>query len=191
MRTAITLAALLLTLPAAAQNNSNNNIGGWHVQTGPNGQNSPRAAALSAASAATGASTSSAGGGSASVSTGSDRVIVAPALPGMASGPCTGAGGGISIGVIGFAGGAGYTSTDRGCDARETARVAFAIGMTAEAKAIMRREVERVLGAAAAPDPAAVTPPPVAAPPSPRPAWCDTASGPERRRVGYIRECAQ
>ena len=53
-----------------------------------------------------------------------NRIVVAPALPGMAS-PCTRPGGGVSFGVVGFAGGAGYQHGQR--DATRARRRAILI----------------------------------------------------------------
>lgn len=57
-----------------------------------------------------------------------DRNINAPGFGGFASGPCTGVGGQVSVGVAGFGGGAGFTALDESCTKRELARVLLMMG---------------------------------------------------------------
>lgn len=59
-----------------------------------------------------------------------DRNINAPGFGGFASGPCTGVGGQVSVGVAGFGGGAGFTALDAECTRRETARILHSLGQT-------------------------------------------------------------
>lgn len=66
-----------------------------------------------------------------------ERAIVAPSLGGFASGPCTGVGGQVSLGVAGFGGGAGFTALDEECTRRETARVLHLLGQTEAAIQLM------------------------------------------------------
>ena len=142
------MAALLLPGTALANNTTIN---------GPAYFNQPNTASASAN--ATGGAGGAGGSASAGASAGSSsasqtsRIVVAPALPGMASGPCTGPGGGVSFGVVGFAGGAGYTSMDKGCDARETARILLQVGLPDHARAVMLREYRRVMEGDGAPRP--------------------------------------
>jgi hypothetical protein len=75
-----------------------------------------------------------------------DRTVYAPGLPGMASGPCTGAGGGASAGWFGFGGGASITTMDDRCTARETARMLDMVGLRSHAQAVMLREYAKVMG---------------------------------------------
>ena len=139
------LAALLLPGTALANNTTIN---------GPAYFNQPNTASASAN--ATGGAGGAGGSASAGASAGSSsasqtsRIVVAPALPGMASGPCTGPGGGVSFGVVGFAGGAGYTSMDKGCDARETARPARCRPITRAAASERARHKRRGRGAGGA-----------------------------------------
>lgn len=66
-----------------------------------------------------------------------ERAIIAPSLGGFASGPCTGIGGQLSVGVAGFGGGAGFTALDGECTRRETARVLHMLGQTEAAVQLM------------------------------------------------------
>ena len=66
-----------------------------------------------------------------------DRNISAPGFGGFASGPCTGVGGQVSIGVAGFGGGAGFTALDAECTRRETARILHSLGQTDVAVKLM------------------------------------------------------
>lgn len=66
-----------------------------------------------------------------------ERAIIAPSLGGFASGPCTGVGGQVSVGVAGFGGGAGFTALDGECTRRETARVLHMLGQTEAAVQLM------------------------------------------------------
>jgi hypothetical protein len=54
-----------------------------------------------------------------------------------ASGPCNGLSGGAGVSIPGFSIAANTSTVDAGCTARETARVAFAIGRTDIANAIL------------------------------------------------------
>ena len=65
-----------------------------------------------------------------SVTVTGDRNINAPGFGGFASGPCTGVGGQVSVGVAGFGGGAGFTALDESCTRRENARILHMLGQT-------------------------------------------------------------
>lgn len=202
IRSALLASALLLPMAALAQ--STNTVGGWHNNqplTQTNSPNSPsaRANAFTASAATTGASTASAGGASVSYS---DR-LQAPGLASYAapSGPCVGVSTFATGSVAGFGIGGGRSEIEDECQVREAARLLHAMGATGEALALIRNlpsvrrsmpQAPTVSVVAAPPPAAAVTlPMPAVLPPTARPDWCDTASGPERRRVGYIRECVQ
>lgn len=135
---------------------------------------------------------SGAGGGNVSIQ---DR-LQAPGLASYAapSGPYVGVSTFATGSVAGFGIGGGRSEIEDECQVREAARLLHAMGATGEALALIRN-LPSVRKAMPAPTPATPlaalvqqTVAEVAAAPE-RPAWCDTASGPERRRVVYVREC--
>lgn len=205
-RIAILLAGAALLLPLGAAGQSINTTGGWHnnqplIQNNSPGSPSARANAFTASAATAGASTSAATAGGSSASTSYSERLQAPGLASYAapSGPCIGVSTFATGSIAGFGIGGGRSEIEDECQVREAARLLHTMGATGEALALIRNlpSVRRALpppvAAAPAPAPIAAQPMPMpAALPAPvRPAWCDTASGPERRRVGYIRECVQ
>lgn len=172
MTVRIFLLATAFALPLAAHaQNSNGNVGGWHVQTGPNGANSPRAASLAAAAATTGASTSSATGGSASggsatatgasgggASSNNDNRSYAIGLPSYAAaaGPCIGVSTMIGGAFLGTGGTVGRTEIEEECQVRDAARILLAAGQIGEAVALIRSlpSVRKAQQAMAQPAPA-------------------------------------
>ncbi len=58
-------------------------------------------------------------------------------VSGAASGPCNGTSGGLGVGIPGLAVGGNFSSVDKGCEARETARVAAMIGRMDVANAVL------------------------------------------------------
>lgn len=75
-------------------------------------------------------------GGSASVKT--ERSAPSFGLGGLASGPCTGISGGVTVSMPMGGGGVFGAAEDEECTKRETARVLFSLGMTEEAMAVAR-----------------------------------------------------
>lgn len=152
----LTTVLLLGATVAHAENRSGQNCSGnycnqpvnqniqqsWQTQNVTNTNTNRSNSQSNARSNATGGSS----GVSNNVNIQGDRTVVAPGLPGMASGPCTGVGGGISLGVVGFGGGISGTAMDDRCTARETARLLVQVGLTAQAQEVMLREYERVMG---------------------------------------------
>jgi hypothetical protein len=88
---------------------------------------------------------------------------------GPASGPCNGFSGGVGMSVPGFALGANASTVDKGCEARETARVAAMLGRMDIANAVLEHisVVEEALKAKAARDAAAKQAAAMAAPVTP------------------------
>ena len=166
------------------------------IRNNSSARSSSASASASRARATGGAATASAsgaGGGNVSIQ---DR-LQAPGLASYAapSGPCVGVSTFGTASFAGVGGGFGRSELEDECQVREAARLLHAMGATSEALVLIRNlpsvrkaQPQQATVAAAAPAAEIVT----AAAPAPavqRPDWCDVASGPERRRVEFIREC--
>lgn len=154
MRKILMISACLLPFAAmATERPSNNNTSVSIRNTNTNANKNANVNHNSVRNSSTGGAASAGGGnasanGNVSISSSGDRVVVAPALAGMASGPCTGVGGSISGGWLTGGGGIGFTSLDDRCTARETARVLALVGLTEEAREVMLEEFRKVMGRA-------------------------------------------